>query len=241
MTFPLKLIIHFFIYTSVKPTYICLKILRAEEECPQSDLERSGTYDESLQYHIDNIFTDEVWLFIPSILIILFVGWYFGMFDKTKGIRSKKSSNNNKVSASKKRRHSTKNIKEKSKSKKIDKKDVIKQYKKDNDLPETLETGSDDVKLFKRDMTGLMAYFKEMTNIERLFNEMTGAIRNGYTVKKYLNDAGLMDNPETRRIMSEGFGIVAGFLKDMLEINENPELRKDYDACIEAVKILKQN
>jgi hypothetical protein len=126
-----------------------------------------------------------------------------------------------------------------SKDKKIDKKDVIKQYKKDNDLPESLETGSDDVKLFKRDMTGLMAYFKEMTNIERLFNEMTGAIRNGYTVKKYLNDAGLMDDPETRRIMAEGFGIVAGFLKDMLEINENPELRKDYDACIEAVKILK--
>ena len=31
---------------------------------------------------------------------------------------------------------------------------------------------------------------------------------------------------------------VGGFLKDMLEINENSELRRDYNACVEAVKIL---
>ena len=67
---------------------------------------------------------------------------------------------------------------------------------------------------------------------------MTGAIRNGYTVEKYLKDANLMDDPEIREIAARGFNDVAGFLKDMLEINENPELRKDYDACIEAVKIL---
>ena len=31
---------------------------------------------------------------------------------------------------------------------------------------------------------------------------------------------------------------LASFLNDMLEIKENAELRKDYNACIEAVKIL---
>ena len=36
--------------------------------------------------------------------------------------------------------------------------------------------------LYKRDMSGLKVYFKEMNNMERIFNELTGAIRNGYTV-----------------------------------------------------------
>ena len=43
---------------------------------------------------------------------------------------------------------------------------------------------------------------------------------------------------ERNKTCARGFNDVASFLKDMLEINENPELRKDYDACIEAVKIL---
>tara|TARA_Y100000768_G_C23922775_1_gene655847 strand:+ start:79 stop:1284 length:1206 start_codon:yes stop_codon:yes gene_type:complete len=117
--------------------------------------------------------------------------------------------------------------------------EIASQYKRDNDLPDTLDTTTGGPKMFKRDMTGLMAYFKEMTNMERIFNELTGAIRNGYTVEKYLKDANLMDDPEIREIAKRGFNDVAGFLKDMLEINENPELRKDYDACLEAVKILK--
>ena len=123
----------------------------------------------------------------------------------------------------------------------IKKEEIVNQYKRENDLPDTLDTAPGGPKMFKRDMTGLMAYFKEMTNMEKIFNELTGAIRNGYTVKKYLKDANLMDDPEIREIAVRGFNDVAGFLKDMLEINENPELRKDYDACIEAVKILKQN
>ena len=118
------------------------------------------------------------------------------------------------------------------------KEEIVNQYKRENDLPDTLDTAPGGPKMFKRDMTGLMAYFKEMTNMERIFNELTGAIRNGYTVEKYLKDANLMDDPEIREIAARGFNDVASFLKDMLEINENPELRKDYDACIEAVKIL---
>ena len=109
-------------------------------------------------------------------------------------------------------------------------------YQRDNDLPEKAEVLGQT--LYKRDMSGLQAYFKEMTNMERIFTEFTGAIRNGYTVKKYLNDANLMGDQEIKEIAAKGFGDISSFLYDMLEIKENAELRKDYNACIEAVKIL---
>ena len=91
------------------------------------------------------------------------------------------------------------------------------------------------------DMSGLKAYFKEMTNMERIFNELTWAIRNGHTVEKYLadsnvlNDANLTKDEEIREIAIKGFGDIATFLKHMLEIKENGELRKDYNACIEVI------
>ena len=122
--------------------------------------------------------------------------------------------------------------------KKPTKRYIVNQYKRDNDLPETMNIMPGSPKMFKRDMTGLMAYFKEMTNMEKLFNELTWAIRNGYTVKKYLKNTNLMDDPEIKGISARGFNDVGGFLKDMLEINENSELRRDYNACVEAVKIL---
>jgi len=122
--------------------------------------------------------------------------------------------------------------------KKPTKRDIVNQYKKDNDLPETMNIMPGNPKMFKRDMTGLMVYFKEMPNIEKLFNELTWAIRNGYNVENYLNNANLMDDGEIKGIATRGFNDVGSFLKDMLEINENPELRRDYNACVEAVKIL---
>ena len=124
------------------------------------------------------------------------------------------------------------------KDKKPTKKEVIKQYKKDNTLPETIETFSGGPKGFKRDMTGLLAYFKEMTNMERLYNELTWSIRNESSVEKYLKEANLMDDEEIRTIAGKGFSDIAGFLEDMLKIKENTELRKDFDACLEATKIL---
>jgi len=36
--------------------------------------------------------------------------------------------------------------------------------------------------------------------MERIFTDFTGAIRNGYTVKKYLNDANLMGDQEIKEI-----------------------------------------
>ena len=199
---PLKVLAHYFIYTVLNFLFF--------------DIQHTVSL---LEYLID-----EVWLFIPVILFVLFIGWYFGLFDLKR--KSKSSFSGSKVV---------------SEPEPPSKEEIVNQYKRDNDLPDTLDTAPGGPKMFKRDMTGLMAYFKEMTNMERIFNELTGAIRNGYTVKKYLKNANLMDDPEIREIAARGFNDVAGFLKDMLEINENPELRKDYDACMEAVKILKQN
>ena len=117
-------------------------------------------------------------------------------------------------------------------------KNKAQKYQRDNDLPEKAKVLGQT--LYKRDMSGLQAYFKEMTNMERIFNEFTGAIRNGYTVERYLNDANLMNDQEIRQIAATGFSDISSFLKDMLEIKENTELRKDYKACIEAIKILLQ-
>jgi len=115
-------------------------------------------------------------------------------------------------------------------------KNKAEKYEIDNDLPEIANVLGQT--LYKRDMSGLKAYFKEMNNMERIFNELTGAIRNGYTVEKYLNDANIMNDPEIRQIAATGFSDISKFLFDMLEIKENVELRKDYKACIEAIDIL---
>ena len=48
----------------------------------------------------------------------------------------------------------------------------------------------------------------------------------------------MMDDDEIRAITGKGFGVIAGFLEDMLKIQENAELRKDFNACVEAKKIL---
>lgn len=115
-------------------------------------------------------------------------------------------------------------------------KNKAEKYQRDNDLPEKAEVLGQT--LYKRDMSGLQAYFDEMTNMERIFKEFTAAIRNGYNVEKYLNDANLMGDQEIKEIAARGFNDISSFLNDMLEIKENNELRKDYNACIEAVKIL---
>ncbi|MDB3967732.1 hypothetical protein N9392_00285 [Flavobacteriaceae bacterium] len=113
-------------------------------------------------------------------------------------------------------------------------------YNIDDDTPPVIKSKTTSSDLFKRDLSGLEAYFKEMTNMEQIFNQLTGAIRNGYSVKQYLKEADLINNKEIRTAAAKGFNDVSSFLIDMLEINENPELRKDYNACIEAVKLLEQ-
>lgn len=109
-------------------------------------------------------------------------------------------------------------------------------YKIDNNLPahENVLGHS----LYKRDITGLQAYFKEMQNMERIFKEFTFSIRNGFSVEKYLKEANLLDDPEIREIAARGFSDISVFLTNMLEIDFNSELQKDRDACIQAIEIL---
>ena len=96
-------------------------------------------------------------------------------------------------------------------------------YELNNDLPNKDNLFGQD--LYKRDLTGLKAYFNDRPNIERIFNELTAAIRNGYSVKSYLYDANLMKDEEIRAILIIGFNDVSSFLSDMLNIKENIELR----------------
>ena len=114
-------------------------------------------------------------------------------------------------------------------------------YNIDDATPPVIKSETTSSDLFKRDLSGLEAYFKEMTNMERIFNQLTGAIRNGYSVRQYLKKANLLNDKEIRSIAAKGFNDVSSFLIDMLEINENSELRKDFNACVEAVKILDKN
>ena len=119
------------------------------------------------------------------------------------------------------------------------KEEVVQQYKIDNEMSASIDSPIEGHKMFKRDMTGLLAYFKEEPHMERIYGEFTNLIRNGISVKEYLNGANIMDDQEVRSYFEKGFIVVAGFLRDMLEIQENPELRKDFNACMEATTILK--
>ena len=120
-----------------------------------------------------------------------------------------------------------------------DKEEVIEQYEIKNDMSASMETSIDGQKLFKRDMTGLITYFGERPDMERIYNEFTQLIRDGVSVKEYLENANIMDDQEARSAAKKGFDDIAGFLKDMLEIQENKELRKDFNASREALSILK--
>ena len=109
-------------------------------------------------------------------------------------------------------------------------------YELNNNLPDKDNLLGQD--LYKRDLTGLKAYFNDRPNMERIFNELTFAIRNGYSVKTYLSESNLMTDPEIKSIIIIGFGDVSSFLSDMLNIKENGELRRDYEALKEAISIL---
>ena len=93
-------------------------------------------------------------------------------------------------------------------------------YNINDDTPPVIKSKTTSSDLFKRDLSGLEAYFKEMTNMEQIFNRLTGAIRNGYSVKQYLKEANLLNDKEIRSIAAKGFNDVSSFLIDMLEIKK---------------------
>lgn len=109
-------------------------------------------------------------------------------------------------------------------------------YQRDNDLPpKEIVLGQT---LYKRDITGFAVFLDDMPNMKRIFSELTWAIRNNHSVENYLTQANLMNDDEIRQIAKKGFTDIATFLSDMLEIKENEEVKKDLNACIEAINIL---
>ena len=62
---PVKVLIHFLIYTSKVQGIVSSKVIYHD-----------------LSYHINSIFIEKQWLFVPSIIAILIVAWFFGYFDK---------------------------------------------------------------------------------------------------------------------------------------------------------------
>jgi len=93
-------------------------------------------------------------------------------------------------------------------------------------------------RMYKKDFTGLTAYFNDTNNAERLYNEFTWAIRNNSTVENYLTEANLLVDDQTKNASAEIFSHISFFLYEILKTNENIEMRKDYNACKEAIKLL---
>ena len=111
-------------------------------------------------------------------------------------------------------------------------------YTIDDNLPPVIENKSGGNRIYKKDFKGLQEYLKEMPNMDRIFNELTYSIRNGLTVKSYLKDANIMEDPEISNAALKGFFDIQEFLEGMYSINKNDELNKDISACKEAIQIL---
>jgi hypothetical protein len=109
-------------------------------------------------------------------------------------------------------------------------------YERNNGLPAKEEVLGHS--LYKRDINGLKAYLDDMPNMRNIYTEFTWAIRNDYSVEKYLIKANIMNDEEIKDIVKKGFIDIASFLNDMSEIKENPELSIDLNACIEAINLL---
>ena len=77
-----------------------------------------------------------------------------------------------------------------------------------------------------------------MPNMQSIYTEFNWAIRNDYSVEKYLIHTNIMNDEEIKDIVKKGFIDIASFLNDMSEIKENPELSIDLNACMEAINLL---
>jgi len=93
--------------------------------------------------------------------------------------------------------------------------------------------------VYSRSDKGLVEYLKGRPNIDRIYSQFTHSIRNGFTVKRFLNEANLMtSSDEVKFVVSGSFLDIANILQGILEKNENVEMRKDFNALKEAINIL---
>jgi len=86
----------------------------------------------------------------------------------------------------------------------------------------------------------LLEFLKERPNTNRIYTEFTHAIRNGSTIKKYINEADLMASEEVMFVISYSFLNIVNFLESILKENENVEIRKDFNALKEAIEIINE-
>jgi len=84
----------------------------------------------------------------------------------------------------------------------------------------------------------LIDYLTGRPNINRIYSQFTHSIRNGFTVKRFLNEANVMTSDEIKFVVSGSFSDIANILQGILEKGENIEVRKDFNALKEAIEIL---
>ncbi|MBT7676488.1 MAG: hypothetical protein HN625_06820 [Flavobacteriaceae bacterium] len=79
ITTALKIGIHYFLYTSWHNKYVPFKKMTDD----QRDLWRKNpqlewfNIDEPFLYHVETVFIDKIHLFIPAILTVAFISWFF--------------------------------------------------------------------------------------------------------------------------------------------------------------------
>jgi len=90
------------------------------------------------------------------------------------------------------------------------------------------------------DFLRLKNSLEKSPNLNRIFGEFTYAIRNSYSVRKYMEEANLLSDFETKNALIEGFTSIRDSFNKMLEKYEDNEVRKDFNALNEAIDILKK-
>ena len=89
-------------------------------------------------------------------------------------------------------------------------------------------------------LTGLQVYLKDRPNIKRIFEGLISYVDDGTSVREYLEKADLLNN-EDSWIISGALLDISKFFKNILDKKEIPLIRKDYNTCIEAIKIFEED
>jgi|TARA_B110001450_G_scaffold243022_1_gene253902 antitoxin component YwqK of YwqJK toxin-antitoxin module len=93
---------------------------------------------------------------------------------------------------------------------------------------------------FMLELSKLKNSLEKSPNLNKIFDEFTYAIRNGHTVREYLEQSDSFSAFETINILILGFTKIKDSIYKMLEKYEDSEFRVDFNALNEAIDILKK-
>ena len=93
---------------------------------------------------------------------------------------------------------------------------------------------------FMLEFSKLKNSLEKSPNLNKIFDEFTYAIRNGHTVREYLEQSDSFSAFETINILILGFTKIKDSIYKMLEKYEDSEFRVDFNALNEAIDILKK-